>query len=79
MTNTTVPHCDGCERHCEFDAFTRTRDKSIYPVIGKKIIQDYTSSDQSHQYISAGQLRSYEAAIKLARKIALSCKHYKTK
>ena len=79
MTQKNIPHCDGCERQCEFDAFTRTYDKSVYPVIGKKIIQCYKTSNNTTQYINAAEIHSYEAAIKKAHQISLSCPHYKTK
>ena len=73
-------YCDGCERHCEFDYFTRTRDKSIFPVIGKKIIQDYAAPNNTHIFISASEIHSAQSALRLAEKISKGCKnHYLNK
>lgn len=71
-----IKHCNGCERQCEYDYFTRTRDGSTYPVIGKKIIQNYCTTDGTHIFISSAEIRSAEAAIKLAQKISLMCKNH---
>ena len=76
MTQEKAKHCNGCERHCEFDYFTRTRDKSIFPVIGKNIIQKYTDAHGTNIFISASEIHSAQSALKLAEKISLSCKHH---
>jgi len=78
MKSEIPSHCNGCDRFCEYDHFTRTRDKAIYPVIGKKIIQDYTTNNGNRIFILPDQIRTKDAALKLAHEISQKCKnHYK--
>ena len=76
MSKEIPKHCNGCDRYCEYDHFTRTRDKSIYPVIGRKIIQDYRNSDGNRVFIMPDQIHTEDAALKLAHKISQNCKNH---
>ena len=75
MTKLENLQCDGCERHCEYGSFTRTRNGAIYPTIGTKIIQKYTTRDGQTVYIQPGEIRTRARALELARIITMSCKN----
>lgn len=75
-TETEKIFCDGCDKRCEFDCFARTRTGAIYPTIGKKIIQSYSTTTGKHVYISVGEVRSRQDALILADKISKMCRYY---
>lgn len=68
--------CTGCDKHCEFDCFARTRTGAIYPTIGTKIIQSYSTTAGKQVYISVGEVRNRKDALILADKISKMCRHY---